>query len=190
MSGPAQGAMPKTSPRAQPFSSRLPHQPASGGPVGPCLVWLQRRLATATQGVGEGGGAWGRGEGAEPFAFPWRRPGVRNAFGWETLAGDQKIKGGTDQGEAGGIHLEASERGSSWCLLGAGLTQDALPFPTPPPLPWPCTASPEEKTQHPAPHPTPPPQQVSRQMPLPLRQAERAPPPLAPPKLSCSPGKN
>lgn len=50
---------------------------------------------------------------------------------------DAKIRAG-----AGGTHLEAAERSSSWCFLRAGLTQNALPpfsspplcFPTPFPL--------------------------------------------------------
>lgn len=33
--------------------------------------------------------------------------------------------------EAGGTHLEAPERSSSWCLIRAGLTQNALPYSQP-----------------------------------------------------------
>jgi hypothetical protein len=65
-------------------------------------------------------------EQAQPFAFPWRRLEDRKTG--MPLAGRpwpeiRRSKAEKIRGEAGGT----TERSSSWCLLRAGLTQNALP---------------------------------------------------------------
>lgn len=106
------------------LSPNHPHPPTTSGGPGGYLIQGSLRLHTVGRGE-EGGAGAGAGAWSEPSPLPFL------GGGWKTgmpLAGRpwpeiRRSKEEKIRGEAGGT----AERSSSWCLLRAGLTQNALP---------------------------------------------------------------